>query len=174
MIEDSIQETAKAMSQSLTPVFFISAVAVILGSMTTRYGRVIDRARFILSKLEVARSGHELRGTLLRELKAVYLRAKILRVTVIFTIISIFFVSLAIFCLFSQIILGYKLPRAAEWCFLGAIICLIIALVFFIEDFAISLSQLRIDIKGTLREEEYGTLSLKPANSPDHTSPKGL
>lgn len=161
MIEESIHETARTMSQAIAPVFFISGVAVVLSTMTTRYGRVIDRARFILSKLEVARSGHELRATLLRELRAVYKRAKILRITIILNITSIFCVSLTIFSLFSQMIMGVKLPLAAEWTFLGAIISLIMSLLFLIEDFAISLNQLRIDIKGTLRDEELVELKSK-------------
>src|SRR5690348_10007861 len=114
----SSNESVSIMSQAIAPVFLISAVAVVLTCMATRYGRVIDRIRTLL------REGDKLYGKfrssdhVRKEIQSLYRRAKILRTSVILTVLSIFFVVFAIFMLFIELLFHFDLRWGPETSFL--------------------------------------------------------
>ncbi len=83
MMATDSSELAKLMSASIAPVFLITGIGGILSTMALRYGRVIDRIRTLL------RDGPKLYrkeiGTdhLNRELRSLYKRARLLRMSII-------------------------------------------------------------------------------------------
>ena len=139
------------MQLAVAPVFLISAIGVILGSMTVRYGRVIDRMRAVLHDLSGGPlpSGHNA-DDIHEELRGLYQRARLLRTTIIFAALSIFFVALTIFILFSELLLETHFFYMPELTFSLSLVMLIIALGMFINDFAISLRFFKIEVRARL------------------------
>lgn len=147
MIVNQSSEIAKIMSASVAPVFLITGVAAILSIMVLRYGRVIDRIRTLLREgprlyQRVVDSDH-----LERELKTLYKRAKILRLTIVMEIISVFQVSLTIFALFSSLAFDISLAYSPLVFFIAGLIFLLLGLALFIQDFMLSLACIENDMK---------------------------
>ncbi|MCX6127972.1 MAG: DUF2721 domain-containing protein [Proteobacteria bacterium] len=139
-------ELAKLMSASIAPVFLITGIAAILSTMSLRYGRVIDRIRSLLRdgpKLYRKELGNE---HLTRELKSLYKRARLMRLAVILGVVSIFSISITVFVLFfsmSYAVNVYYVPQAF---FILALVLLMIGLLLFIQDFALSLACIEHDM----------------------------
>lgn len=147
MIQTHSHEIAKIMSASVAPVFLITGVAGILSIMALRYGRVIDRIRTLLRdgpKLYQKEVGAD---HLEKELKTLYKRARILRLTIILEIISVFQVSLTIFSLFFSMAFGVELVLGPLIFFIAGLSFLLVGLAFFIQDFVLSLACIEHDLK---------------------------
>lgn len=151
-MDSTSSDVIKSMSTALAPAFLISGVGVLLGSMNVRYGRVIDRTRHILAearKLTDSARPAEIDA----ELRILYGRARILRLTVILAVGSIFSLVLSIFLIFSNIVWNVSLPFAIPSVFMVGLIFLIISLGFFIQDFVTSLSALKLEMRVALGRE---------------------
>jgi hypothetical protein len=141
------KDTAHIMQLALAPVFLISALGVLLTAMSQRYGRVIDRARTLL------RDGNKLYGQFAnmdhvdKELRSLLRRARILRSTIILASASIFLVVIAVMLVFIELMVNRKLFMLSELSFVSSLVVMLVAIVLFIEDFAISLQALKHDIK---------------------------
>lgn len=139
-------ELAKLMSSSIAPVFLITGISGILSIMSLRYGRVIDRIRTLL------RDGPKLyrkdigMDHLNRELKSLYKRARLLRMSIILAVVSIFSISFTIFVLFFSLSYGLEAPYVPQSFFIIALILLMIGLALFIQDFAMSLACIEHDM----------------------------
>lgn len=146
MINAQSSELAKVLSTSVAPVFLITGIAAVLSIMSLRYGRVIDRIRTLLRdgpKLYQKDVGAD---HLSQELRALYKRARLLRLTIILEIIAIFFVALTIFAVFFSLTFDFQLVYPSLGMFIASFVFLLIGLALFISDFAISLSSIKHDM----------------------------
>ncbi len=153
MTDATIAESARTMSVVLAPVFLISGVAVVLSAMITRYGRVIDRVRAVLREATVNVNRASASDPTIQELRQLYRRAKLLRSTIICASASIFCVSITIFLLFAMLILDLRITWAPEILFVISLSFLILAMALFIEDFAISLRILKLEVNSRLQHD---------------------
>lgn len=153
MTDTSIAESAKTMSVVLAPVFLISGVAVVLSAMITRYGRVIDRVRAVLREVTTSVNRSSNNDPIILELRQLYSRAKLLRSAIICASASIFCVSITIFLLFASLILELRITWAPEILFIVSLAFLILAMGLFIEDFAISLRILKLEVNSRLQQD---------------------
>lgn len=132
-------ELAKIMSSAIAPVFMITGISAILSTMSLRYGRVIDRIRALLRdgpKLYRKELGMD---HLNRELKSLYTRAKLMRMAIITNVLAIFAISLTIFALFFAMSFGIQFSYMPQILFIIALILMMVGLILFIQDFAMSL-----------------------------------
>lgn len=152
-MKTALGDITRAMGTAIAPVFLISGVGALLAAMSSRYGRVIDRAREILKEAGTGIQDQARRERTENELRRLYHRARLLRLTIILAAVSIFFVAVTIFVIFSTMILDLTLPYVVAVLFVAALILLIASLVFFIEDFAISLRGIKYEINSRLKHE---------------------
>lgn len=139
-------EIVKIMSSSIAPVFLITGIASILSIMSLRYGRVVDRIRTLLRdgpKLYQREIGND---HLNRELKMLYKRARLLRVSIILEVAAIFCISATILAIFFSMTLQIEFYYAPQSFFVMALIFLIVGLGLFIRDYAISLTSIEEDM----------------------------
>jgi len=113
--------------------------------MTNRYSRVIDRARELTRDLEGTVES-ERRGLIVEELQILYRRARILRLAIILSSISILFVGLTVFSLFAAQVLRVRADYVSVPSFGLCLVALIGSLYFFIRDVSISLIALELEI----------------------------
>lgn len=147
MLPFESHDVAKMMSTSVAPVFLITGIAGVLSIMSLRYGRVIDRIRQLLRegpKLYRREIGSD---HLAKELKSLYKRAKLLRVTIILEVISIFCVTITILTLFASLSLGIDFKVVPVVFFMGSLFFLMVGLILFIQDFALSLACIEHDME---------------------------
>lgn len=156
MVATDSSELAKLMSASIAPVFLITGIGGILSIMVLRYGRVIDRIRTLL------RDGPKLYrkeiGTdhLNRELRSLYKRARLLRLSIIFGVVSIFSISITIFVLFFSMSYGFGALYIPQFFFMLGLLLLMLGLALFIQDFAMSLACIEhdMDVRSSIDMQE--------------------
>ena len=140
-------EVANTLSASVAPVFLIAGASGLMAIMAHRYGRVIDRIRVLL------REGPSLYDQTISfdyissELNSLYRRAKLLRRTLVLTVLSVFFVSATIFTLFFDFTFNLNIPRTPAVTFSLGLVALMTALILFTQDFLISLRSIKHDIQ---------------------------
>ena len=155
---DSVSaDVIKSLATALAPAFLISGVGVLLGAMNVRFGRVIDRTRHVLAQsrhehqdTDSARHNSTRLADIDHELRTLYGRARVLRLTVILAVGSIFSLALSIFLIFTNIVWNVSLPYAIPAVFMVGLLFLIFSLGFFIQDFATSLSALKHEMRVAL------------------------
>lgn len=150
-----LHETARIMQVAVAPVFLISAVGVLLSAMSSRYGRVIDRMRRLLDELSANVPAKSKRGDYHLELLGLYRRARLLRLTIILAVVSIFCIALTVFVLFAELVLGFDHSYLPEGMFSLSLIVLLAALGLFINDFAISLQYFKVEVRSRMSEQEF-------------------
>jgi hypothetical protein len=128
---------AHAIQLAVAPVFLLTGVASILSVLTNRLGRIIDRSRFLHAKLlslKMEKQDQRIHDELVMLTKRMRLinRAIALCTACILLICSV----IAILFLDSFIILNMAIPIA--WLFIGAMLSLILALIFFIGEIYLS------------------------------------
>lgn len=139
----------RALTSALAPVFLITGVGALLGAMSVRFGRVIDRSREVIREAKLYPTWHAPEA-IEAELKILLFRARRLRITVILASLSIFSISVCIFLLFSSMILDFHVPFVIPMIFIVGLAFLITSLGFFIADFAMSLSAVKREIRVAL------------------------
>jgi hypothetical protein len=148
-VDPTSSDVIKSMSTALAPSFLISGVGVLLGSMNVRYGRVIDRTRHVLAEAQ-KRTDSPRPAEIDTELRTLYGRARILRLTITLAVGSIFSLAVSIFLIFTNIVWNVSLPYALPSVFMVGLIFLIVSLGFLIQDFVTSLSALKLEMRVAL------------------------
>ncbi len=135
---------------SISPVAIISGVGLLLLSITNRLGRVIDRARALVSALDEDQA-HPTRD--LHQLIILFRRAKLLRASIVFIIASIFACCLMIVLLFVLVFAGAKMETAVLFTFGLSVLFVLGAMICFVADILSSLNALKIEIAHHLVEK---------------------
>ena len=130
---------------SIAPCVLISGVGLVLLALTNRLGRPIDRVRELCT--EFRRAPAEEKAVLTHEIKILYRRCHLLRLSVIFATLSIFAVAMIILAFFATYAFGLWIANLVESLFTGSLICLMLSLGFFLADVHQALGSLRIEVR---------------------------
>ena len=124
-------DIAHLIQAAIAPVFLLSGVAAMLGVLTNRLARIMDRARALEGKLE---AHPEKQPQVLEELKVLARRARYVNVAISLCTIAALMVALVVVALFANAFLGAGLTKAIALLFVGSMLCLSAAFIaFFIE-----------------------------------------
>jgi len=135
---DQVTDAARLIQVALTPVFLLSSIGVILGVLTNRLARVIDRAR----KLEdAAAGGSQDAADVVRVLGH---RASLIYRSITFATIAAIAVAFVVVLLFADTFLGIGLSPVIATMFVLAILSLAVGLVIFLVEVRVATSALRI------------------------------
>ncbi len=136
-------DIAHVIQSSVAPVFLLTGVAATLGVLTSRLGRIVDRARFLEQQLE----SHPGRGRQLHaDLAALARRARYINVAISLATIAALLVALVVVALFAHAFLGPDLGVLIALLFTGAMVCLSAAYVTFFIEVRVAVAALRIGI----------------------------
>ncbi|EIZ78545.1 hypothetical protein WSK_2590, partial [Novosphingobium sp. Rr 2-17] len=127
---------------ALTPVFVLVAIGNILSILSTRQGRVVDRARILQSRHgETQGPMHDM---IVQELRLVDRRMGLITHAVRFMVLSGLAIGVTVAILFLSGLGGLDWHSAAAVTFLGAIMLLVIALMLFLNEIQVAAEALRI------------------------------
>lgn len=135
----------RILAASIAPVIVISGVGLLLLSMTNRYSRVIDRARELIKDLDATQEEPR-RKLLVEQVQIIYRRARILRLAIIFSSVSVLFVAVTVLSLFAGQVVGVKIDYVSVPCFGLSLLALLGSLYFFIRDVSLSLTALELEV----------------------------
>jgi CRP-like cAMP-binding protein len=131
-----LDEIARVIQLSIAPVFLITGIAGLLGVLSSRLGRTIDRAR-VLAKQEDVKRYHE-------ELTILSRRAKIIYRAITLSTTSALLVCFVIASLFISAFVRFPVSTVVAVLFIGAMLSLIAALLFFLREVFLATRSLRI------------------------------
>jgi len=140
----AIADLIVILQTSMAPVVLISGIGLLLLSMTNRIGRPIDRIRILTQELREAEGDQ--RRVLLEEIDILYRRAKLLRVAVTLSVLSIFLVATIILALFVAVTFGASLEVVIELLFSGSLLSLVASLALFLWDIQLGLNSIKLEI----------------------------
>ena len=138
-----IVDIAHAIQLAVAPVFLLSGVGVLLGVLTNRLARVVDRARAAEARLGESLADAEL--TKLRtNLDALARRARLINVSITLITVTALLVSLVVALLFASTFAPINLAVYVAVLFVAAMLTLVIALLAFLLEVRIAIASLRI------------------------------
>jgi F0F1-type ATP synthase assembly protein I len=131
---------AQLIQLAVTPIFLLSGVGVILGVLTNRLARVVDRARRLEDALREGRNRDELEP----QLAALGRRARIMNRAITLSTICALLVALVVVTLFLSAFLDFDLSTPIALMFIFAMLSLIGALLMFLREVVIAIRSLQI------------------------------
>ncbi len=139
----------KFLEACITPVALISGIGLLLLTITNRFGRTIDRTRYLVTELD---SGRTLkREVKINEIKILNQRSKYLRSSIASIIISIIASCLIIPLLFLMILFDFQLKVFGYFFFVLSIISIFISCIYFFLDVLLSLKALHLEAREYLK-----------------------
>ena len=139
------------LTASIAPVIVISGVGLLLLSISNRYGRAIDRVRSLAREMSESDPESPRRRHLAEQLRLTDDRAHILKRSMLYASVCIFFVSLTILSLFAEQLLGLQRDFLALPCFALCLVCLVVSMYFSIRDITVSLAALELEVRERMR-----------------------
>ena len=146
MDDFNIESLSKLMQLSVSPAVLISAVGLLLLSVTNRLGRAIDRSRLIVKDLDHNLNNETARGEMRCQLGILRQRASLLRYSVSLLVGSIFLSCLMILFLYFKSFGGMHLERLIIVLFFLNLMSLLGSMIFLLADIYLSLRALRIEV----------------------------
>lgn len=129
---------------ALTPVFVLVAIGNILNILSTRLGRVVDRAR-ILQDLHNRTEGEE-HDRVVVEIRVVARRITLITQAIRLMVLSGLAIGVTVAILFLSGLSGFDWHTAAALTFLASIVMLLWALVLFLRETQVAARALRIPL----------------------------
>jgi len=126
---------------AVAPVFMLTAVASLIGSLATRLSRIIDRARSLEDRI--------MDGSLVNvdagywELERLRVRGRLVNAAVGLLVVCALLIGGTVVTLFLGETLAPTTERLVPWSFLGGIVCFVFALIFFLVETLLASHTLR-------------------------------
>lgn len=144
LASDGAESLSRVLQFSISPVVLISAVGLLLLTVTNRFGRTIDRSRTLV--VEIMGTEKSRRGPLQEQLRILLKRSEWLQRSITLIAASLFLSGLMIFLMFVKIIAGWPVTAAIIGAFGLNVLSLICAIVYFLMELFLALEALRIEV----------------------------
>lgn len=140
----SLDDLIPTLQLAIGPVILISGVGLIMLSMTNRFGRIIDRSRFLAHDLQVSSESDHAR--VLAQLRILSTRARVLRAAIALGAVSVLLAAILIISLFLGTLLQLGIVGIIVTLFILCMVSLIASLLLFISDINLSLRALWLEM----------------------------
>ena len=132
---------ARAIQLALAPVFLLSGIAGLLGVMTARLSRIIDRGRHLTESPQdnLVLPPQERAN----ELRALQRRRRIANVAITACTLAALLTCLVIVLLFAEVLLGLPLKWLEAALFTGATVALAVGLAYFLREVHVATQTVR-------------------------------
>ncbi len=142
MFEDTaMTAVAHVIQLSVAPVFMLTGIGAMLGVMTNRLARIIDRSRVLEVQMPVEASAKALIDA---ELRALFRRGKYVNLAITLCTITALLISSVIAILFLGAFSAFDASIPVAVLFVTAMLTLIVALIFFLKEILIATASMRI------------------------------
>jgi len=144
-MQTSLQEIigiGQVIQLSVAPVFLLAGVGATLNVLASRLGRIVDRARPMEEQLRNASEAQA--ADLQRRLRALAKRAGLINRALTLCVLCALLVSLVVVALFVSAALTVDLSMAIAIMFTVGLLCLALALIYFLREVFVATATLRI------------------------------
>lgn len=147
----SLEQIIPELHDAVGPVILISGVGLLLLTTTNRLGRAIDRARQLQHELAI-RTGAE-RAATQAQVDIIYRRAKLIRLSIMFSVISVLLAAVLVMVLFLAAWLDWRAAWPAAVIFTVCLAAVCASLIAFMGDINLSLHALELELAGPPKPE---------------------
>ncbi len=140
-----VSDIANAIHLAVAPVFLLTGIGALLGVMTNRLGRVIDRARLLEGRLEHAAEG-DVAG-ITAHLGILSRRAKLINLAITCCTMTALLICSVIAVLFSGSFVRFNIAIPVALLFILAMLLLVMGLLWFLREVFLATANLRIGPK---------------------------
>ena len=141
MNPDSVADVARLIQLAVAPVFLLTAVGTIIGVLSNRLGRVVDRSRTLEDRLrQLTPQGQ---GAVRAELTVLSQRVRLVYVSMTLAVVCALFVGLLIAVAFVDAFIAIDLSKFIGLLFIGAMLSFIVALMVFLREIFLAVSSAR-------------------------------
>jgi hypothetical protein len=123
---------AHVIQLAVAPVFLLTGVGAILGVMTSRLARIVDRARVL--ELRLGDAQDEARAELATRLASLSRRARLISHAIALCVGTAVLVCGVIITLFLGEFLAFESKALAAWLFIAALLSFLLALVWLLRE----------------------------------------
>ncbi len=138
---DHVTDIARLIQLAIAPVFLLTAVGTIIGVLSNRLGRAVDRSRLLEDRLrqlqpEGQKAAREELGVLSRRVRLVY-------GAIVLAVVCALFVGLLIAVAFVDAFINIDLSKFIGLLFIGAMVAFIFALLVFLREIFLAVTSAR-------------------------------
>jgi hypothetical protein len=139
---NSIEAVAEVIQLAVAPVFLLAGIAGLLGVLSTRLARIIDRARVIERRIPQAKNDEQ-RTLLHRETQVLWRRIALINWAIRLCIAGALAVCLVIVALFVGEFVAMNIAAAVAVLFVLAMVLIVAGLVFLLSEVNMSTRHMR-------------------------------
>lgn len=141
----SLNDLVPKLQVAIGPVILISGVGLLLLTLTNRFGRAVDRSRQLGREMREASEAE--RARLAGQVEILYLRARLIRLSIIMAALSVLLAAVLIIVLFLTALLNLEIGLVLIALFTCCMVSLIVCLGAFIRDIQLSLKALKLELE---------------------------
>ena len=138
----SIEAMAQVIQLSVAPVFLLAGIAGLLGVLSTRLARIIDRARVIERRIPQAKNDEQ-RALMRRETKVLWRRIALINWAIRLCISGALAVCLVIVTLFLGEFVAVNIALIVAVLFVSAMVLIVAGLMFLLTEVGLSTRHMR-------------------------------
>lgn len=138
----SIEAVAQVIQLAVAPVFLLAGIAGLLGVLSTRLARIIDRARVIERRIPQAKNDGQ-RALLRRETKVLWRRIALINWAIRLCIVGALAVCLVIVTLFLGEFVAVNIALIVAVLFVSAMVLIVAGLMFLLTEVGLSTRHMR-------------------------------
>ena len=141
MNPDNAIDVTRLIQLAVAPVFLLTAVGTIIGVLSTRLGRVVDRSRTLEDRLrQLAPEGQKAAR---EELNVLSRRVRLVYASITLAVVCALFVGLLIAVAFVDAFVALDLSKFIGLLFIGAMLAFILALMVFLREIFLAVASAR-------------------------------
>jgi hypothetical protein len=141
MNPDNVTDVARLIQLAVAPVFLLTAVGTIIGVLSIRLGRVVDRSRLLEDRLrQLQPEGQKAaRG----ELDLLSRRVRLVYAAMVLSVVCALFVGLLIAVAFVDAFINIDMSKFIGLLFIGAMLAFILSLLVFLREIFLAVTAVR-------------------------------
>ena len=145
MDPDNIIDVTRLIQLAVAPVFLLTAVGTIIGVLSIRLGRAVDRSRTLEERLRQLQP--EGQKAVRSELEVLDRRVRLVYGSIVLAVVCALFVGLLIAVAFVDAFIDVDLSKFIGLLFIAAMLAFILALMVFLREIFLAVSSVRSRIR---------------------------
>lgn len=150
---EAISSIAGIIQLSVAPVFLLTGIGALLGTLTLRLGRAIDRGRVLDRRIPLLSGGEQ--ESLNAEAGLIWRRITLINWAIRLNVSAALMVCLVVMLLFIGDIAGVPVARAITVAFVSAMAFVILSLLLLLYEVSISTNKLRQSMEHLLADSNH-------------------
>jgi uncharacterized protein DUF2721 len=142
---DNVTDVARLIQLAVAPVFLLTAVGTIIGVLSTRLGRVVDRSRQLEDRLRQLQP--EGQKTARAELGLLSRRVRLVYASMVLAVLCALFVGLLIAVAFVDAFIAIDMSKFIGLLFMAAMLAFILSLMVFLREIFLAVTSARNNMR---------------------------